>query len=71
MKKQHVYRDLIFEGKRQKALEKNLLEKFGYEFIRNNTSKRYDKDYEIGRIQTFISQFKDRQIKQLNKNLKS
>ena len=35
----------------------------GCEFIRNDTSKRYDKDYEIGRMQTFIGQFKDRQIK--------
>ena len=30
-------------------------------------SKRYDEDYEIGRIQTFISEFKDRQLKKLEK----
>ena len=64
--KKHVERDLIFEEKRQKALEKKL----GCKFIRINTSKRYDEDYEIGRIQTFISKFKDRQLKKLNKNLK-
>ena len=33
-------------------------------------SKRYYEDYEIGRIQTFISKFKDRQLKQLNNKLK-
>ena len=66
MKKKHINRDLIFEEKRQKALEKKL----GCKFIRINTSKRYDEDYEIGRIQTFISKFKDRQLKKLNKNLK-
>ena len=33
-------------------------------------SKRYYEDYEIGRIQTFISKLKDRQLKQLNKKLK-
>ena len=30
----------------------------------------YDADYEASRIQTFISKFKDRQIKKLNKKLK-
>ena len=30
-------------------------------------SKRYDEDYEIGRIGTFISKFKSRQFKQLEK----
>ena len=28
-----------------------------------NTSKRYDDDYEIGAIQTFISKFKNRQLR--------
>ena len=67
MKKKHVNRDLIFEGKRQEALEKKL----GCKFIRINTSKEgYDADYEASRIQTFISKFKDRQLKKLNKKLK-
>ena len=58
--KKHAGRDLIFEEKRQKALQKKL----GCQFIRVNTSKRYGKDYEIGRIQTVISKFKERQLKQ-------
>ena len=45
--------------------------KIGCRFIRINTSKEgYDADYEAGRIQTFISKFKDRQLKKLNKKLK-
>ena len=31
----------------------------------------YDKDYEIGRIQIFISEFKDRQLNKTNKKLKA
>ena len=54
--KKHAGGDLIFEEKRQEALEKRL----GYKFIRINTSKHYDEDYGIGRIQTFISEFKDK-----------
>ena len=39
--KDHIDRDLIFEGKRQEALEK----KRGSKFIRTNTSKEnYDAD---------------------------
>ena len=30
----------------------------------------YDADYEANKIQTFISKFKDRQLKKLNKKLK-
>ena len=37
--------------------------------VRINTSKRYDEDYEIRRIQTFISKFKNRQLKKLEKKL--
>ena len=39
-------------------------------FIRINTSKEnFDVDYEASRIQTFISQFKDNKIKEIdNKN---
>ena len=64
MKKNHVERDLIVEEKRQEVLEK----KFGCKLIRINTSKEgYDADYEVSRIQTFISKFKDRQLKKLEK----
>ena len=60
--KGHTDRDLIFEEKRQKALEKKL----NCTFIRINTSKEnYDVDYEASRIQTFISQFKDNKNKKL------
>ena len=56
--KDHTHRDLIFEEKRQKALEKRL----NCKFIRNNTSREvYDADYEASRIQTFISKFKDKE----------
>ena len=56
--KGHTDRDLIFEEKRQKALEKKL----NCKFIKINTSKEnYDADYEASRIQTFISKFKDKE----------
>ena len=63
IKKTHASRDIIFGEKRQEALEKKLK----CEFIRINTSKRYDEDYEIVRVQSFISEFKDRQLKKLEK----
>ena len=59
--KGHTDRDLIFEEKRQKALEKKL----GCKFIRINTSNAkngYDLDYEVGNVQVFIDEFKDRQL---------
>ena len=62
--KKLVERDLIFEEKWQKALEKKL----GYKFIWTNTSKkRYDADYEASRTQIFINKFKDRQSNKWNK----
>ena len=61
--KAHAGKELIFEQKRQEALEKKL----GCKFSRINTSKRYDEDYEIGRIQTFISKLKNRQLEKLEK----
>ena len=52
--KGHTDRDLIFEEKRQKALEKKL----GCIFIRINMSKEgYNADSEASRVQTFISEF--------------
>ena len=60
--KGHTDRDLIFEEKRQKTLEKKL----NCTFIRINISKEnFDIDYEAGRIETFISQFKDNKNKEL------
>ena len=66
--KGHTDRDLVLEEKRQKALEKKL----NCKFIRINTSKEnFDVDYEVSRIQLFISQFKDNEIKERdNKNKK-
>ena len=65
--KGHTDRDLIFEEKRQKALEKKL----NCTFIRINTSKEnYDADYEASRIQVFISQFKENKIKERDNKIK-
>ena len=36
----------------------------------NTIKEGYDADYEASRIQTFISKFKDKQSKKLNKKLK-
>ena len=48
--KSHTDRDLIFEEKRQKVLEKKL----GYKFIRINTSKEgYDTNYEASRTSIY------------------
>ena len=60
--KGHTERDLIFEEKRQKVLEKKL----SCKFIRINTSKKgYKADYEASRVQTFISEFKNEKLKKL------
>ena len=48
-----------------------LEKKLGCKFIRINTSKEgYDADYEASRTKTFISKFKDRRLKRLNKKIK-
>ena len=42
--------------------------KLDCKFIRINTSKKgYDPDYESGRVQTFVSKFKNRQLRILEK----
>ena len=66
--KGHTDRDIIFEEKRQKALEKKL----GCKFIRINTSNTkngYDLDYEVGNVQAFTDEFKNKKIKILEKKL--
>ena len=53
---------LFLKKKRQEALEK----KIGRKFIRINTSdaeRSYDIDYEVSKIQIFISKFKEKKIK--------
>ena len=65
--KGHTDRNLIFQQKRKKTQEKKL----GCKNIRIIKSKEgYDADYEASRIQPFISKFKDRKLKKLNKKLK-
>ena len=48
-----------------------LEEKLNCEFIIINTSKEnYDADYEVSRIQVFISQFKENKIKEKGNKIK-
>ena len=65
--KKFILTQILFWGeKRQEALEKKLACKF----IRINTSKEgYDANYEIGRIQAFISKFENRQLRKLEKRI--
>ena len=66
--KGHTDRDLIFEEKRQKTLER----KRNCTFVRINTSKEnYDADYEASRIQTFISNFNKSKIKELEDKIEN
>ena len=68
--KGHTDGDLIFEEKRQKALEKKL----GCKFIRintRNTKNGYDLDCEVGNVQAFIDEFKNKKIKELEDKKKS
>ena len=61
--------DIIFEKKRQEALEK----KIGCKFIRINTSaeeRGYDIDYEVSKIQIFISKFKEKKNKEKESKIK-
>ena len=65
-KRSHWQRS-YFWGKKVRSIRKKL----GYKFIRINKIKEdYDADYEASRIQTFISKFRDRQLKKLYKKLK-
>ena len=65
--KGHKGRNLIFEEKSQKALEKKL----GCEFITINTSRAgYDADSEVSGIQTFISKFNEKKKKELEDEIK-
>ena len=60
--KGHTDRDITFEEKRQKALEKKL----GCKFIRinkSNAKNSYDLDYEVGNVQEFIDEFKNKKNK--------
>ena len=60
--------ETLFLRRKEKKQQKK---KLGCKFIRINTSKEgYDADYEASRIQTFISKFRDRQLKKSNKKIK-
>ena len=66
--KRHTDGNLIFEEKRQKALQKKL----GCKFIRINTSNAknsYDLDYEVGNVQAFIDEFKNKKNKKNRKTI--
>ena len=57
--KRHTDSDLIFEEKIQEALERKL----GCKYIRINTSNAkngYDLDYEVGNIEAFLDEFKNK-----------
>ena len=63
--KKVILTEILFLRKR------SISKKLGCKLIRINTIKEdYDADYEASRIQIFISEFKDRQLKTLNKNVK-
>ena len=66
--KKHNDRDLFFEEKRQKALEKNLVVNL-LELIQVMQKNGFDLDYEVGNIEAFIDEFKNRKIKELEKKL--
>ena len=59
----------FFLKKRQEALEKKL----NCKFIRINTSNAnngYDRDYEDSKLQIFVSEFKDKKIKENENTIK-
>ena len=64
--KGHTNRDLVFEEKKQKALEKKLGCKF-HRINKSNAKNDYDLDYEVGNIEAFIDEFKNKKIKELEK----
>ena len=59
-----ILSETLFFRSKEKKRQKKIL---GYKFITINTSKHYDEDYEISGIQTFISKFKNRQSRILEK----
>ena len=70
MKKDIMTEILFLKKKRQEALEKKL----GCKFIRINTSNAkngYDLDYEVGNIEEFIDEFKNKKIKELEDKKKT
>ena len=66
--KEHNDRDLFFEGKRQKVLEKNVVVNL-LELIQVMQRNGFHLDYEVGNIEAFIDEFKNRKIKELKKKI--
>ena len=65
--KKGILTEILFSKKTLEELEKKL----DCNFIRINPSKKnYDADYEIGRIQTFINEFKNKKLRKLEEELK-
>ena len=65
--KEHTDRDLVYEKKRKEVLEKKL----ACNFVRTNHSKEnYYVFYEIAIVQTFISEFKNQKVKELEEEIK-
>ena len=61
-------RDVIFEEKRQEALEKKLIR-----FIRiysSNVKNGYDLDYDVSNTEAFIEDFKNKKIKDIKDKIK-
>ena len=61
-------RDVIFEEKRQEALEKKLIR-----FIRiysSNVKNGYDLDYDVSNTEAFIEDFKNKKIKEIKDKIK-
>ena len=69
MNKNTKAENLLLRKKRQEVLD----QKLDCKFIRINTSdarRSYDTDYDVSKIQAFISKFKDGKIKELDEETK-
>ena len=67
--KKDILTEILFLKKKDKKHNKK---KLGYKFIRINTSNSkngYDLDYEVGNIEAFIDEFKNKKMKELEKKL--
>ena len=67
--KKDILTEILFLRKKDKKHQKK---KLGCKFIRINTSNSkngYDLDYEVGNVQVFIDEFKNKKIKKFEKQL--
>ena len=66
--KKEILTEILFLRKKTKSIGKKL----GCKFIRNNTSNAkngYDLNYEVGNVQAFIDEFKNKKIRKIEKQL--